>query len=404
MIDTAHDRKRRFSEIRCAATSTAVAILVALVVAVAQSAQAQAFSVLYNFNDPDGAFPYGSLVRDAAGNLYGTTQVGGFVGSGTVFKLDTNGIESVLYSFSGGDDGGYPLAGLVLDAAGNLYGTTESGGSSGQGTVFKVTKAGVETVLHSFDGTDGCIPLGGLVRDAAGNLYGTTNSCGSSGVGTVFKLSKTGKEKVLHNFAGPPTDGAYPSYASLLLDTTGNLYGVTLEGGAACFQGCGTVFKLGTTGKETLLHSFTGGTKDGCSPTGTLVNDAEGNLYGTAEACGASSLGIVWKLSSSGTETILHNFSGQNGVYPAAGVIRDAAGNLYGDTSGGGPFSAGVVYKLSKSGKETALHSFALEDGGSPFGGVIMDAKGNLYGNASVGGNNNQGTVWKLTAAQVTTP
>ena len=202
MIDTAHDRKRRFSEIRCAATSTAVAILVALVVAVAQSAQAQAFSVLYNFNDPDGAFPYGSLVRDAAGNLYGTTQVGGFVGSGTVFKLDTNGIESVLYSFSGGDDGGYPLAGLVLDAAGNLYGTTESGGSSGQGTVFKVTKAGVETVLHSFDGTDGCIPLGGLVRDAAGNLYGTTNSCGSSGVGTVFKLSKTGKEKVLHNFAG----------------------------------------------------------------------------------------------------------------------------------------------------------------------------------------------------------
>jgi uncharacterized repeat protein (TIGR03803 family) len=369
-----------------------------------QSLQAQTFTVLYNFNLTDGGIPYSTLARDAAGNLYGTTQVGGAIGVGTVFKVDAGGTETVLYSFTGGADGGYPLAGLVLDAAENLYGTTSNGGAYLSGTVFKVSKTGVETVIHSFDGTDGCIPLGGLIRDTAGNLYGTTNGCGSFGFGTVFKVSKAGKETTLHNFAGPPIDGAYPQYASLLMDTNGNLYGVTQQGGNSCFEGCGTVFKLNAKGKETVLHNFAGGTKDGCTPTGTLINDAEGNLYGTAQACGASSLGIVWKLTSKGTETILHSFSGQNGVAPVAGVIRDTDGNLYGDTAGGGPLSEGVVYKLNKSGKETVLHSFTLEDGGSPLAGVTMDSKGNLYGAALVGGTNDAGTVWKLTAAQATAP
>jgi uncharacterized repeat protein (TIGR03803 family) len=216
---------------RVTTTTLSLAAVLAAATVASQLAQAQTFSVLYNFNFTDGAVPYATLALDAAGNLYGTTQVGGASGTGTVFKVDASGTETVLYSFSGGVDGGYPLAGLVLDTAGNLYGTTESGGTSNAGTVFKVTKTGVETVLHSFEVADGCDPSGGLIRDAAGNLYGTTYACGSSNYGTVFKVSKTGKETTLHNFAGPPNDGAYPSYASLLMDTKGNLYGVTEQVG-----------------------------------------------------------------------------------------------------------------------------------------------------------------------------
>jgi uncharacterized repeat protein (TIGR03803 family) len=393
-----------FSRMRARAVSAALAFAVMVGVIGTRSVQAQTFTTLVNFDFSNGAFPYGSLLRDPVGNLYGTTEVGGSSNDGTVFMVNTSGVETVLYNFTGGADGGNPLAGLVRDPAGNLYGTTETGGASGLGAVFKVDSKGTETVLHSFDGTDGCIPLGGLVRDKAGNLYGTTSGCGSSNFGTVFKVSKTGTEKTLHSFAGPPNDGAFPSYENLLIDTKGNLYGVTLSGGGACFNfGCGTIFKLDTTGKETVLHNFTGLTTDGCSPSGMLANDVEGNFYGTAGGCGEFSLGVVWKLSNKGTESVLHSFSGQNGVSPSGGVVIDAKGNLYGDTDGGGPYSAGVVFKLSKTGKETVLHSFALEDGETPFAGVIRDAKGNLYGTAAEGGSQNFGTVWSLSPARATT-
>jgi len=201
----------------------------------------------------------------------------------------------VLYSFTGGNDGANPVAGVVRDKAGNLYGTTFDGGASLLGVVFKLDKTGKETVLHSFTGgTDGANPYGGVVRDAAGNLYGTTYYQGTLGDGTVFKLDKTGKETLVYSFAGGG-DGASPT-ASLVLDTTGNLYGTTFVGGAFGF---GAVFKLDTAGQETVQYSFTGG-NDGAWPYAGLTRDAAGHLYGTAleggTGCGGSGCGVVFEL------------------------------------------------------------------------------------------------------------
>ena len=198
---------------------------------ITQSAQAQTFTVLYNFPWSNGANPYAGLVRDAAGNLYGTTFEGGAYGYGTVFKVDPTGSEIVLHSFTGGNDGGAPYGGLIRDKAGNLYGATYSGGASNLGTVFKVDTSGTETVLYNFTGTagDGCYAFGGLFRDGAGNLYGTTANCGNSGAGTVFKVRPNGTETVLHGFTGGTTDGAVPTLTSLIMDKKGDLYGVTFE-------------------------------------------------------------------------------------------------------------------------------------------------------------------------------
>ena len=387
------------SRIRLGAAGAVLKLAVVLVLGVVatQSAQAQTFKVLYNFTgSPDGANPAG-LVRDAAGNLYGTTNVGGTSDLGTVFKVSKTGKETVLHSFTGSPDGAYPVAELIRDTAGNLYGTTwKGGGSSGFGTVFKVSKTGKETVLYAFTGTpDGANPEAGLVRDMAGNLYGTTSVGGAFTYGTVFKVGTTGKETVLHSFAGG--DGAIPAYTSLLMDTKGDLYGVTSEGGT---PNKGVVYKLSTSGTLTLLHSFAGGTMDGCNPLGTPVMDTKGNVYGTTLECGSSGEGIVWKVSQTGTETVLHNFAGgsSDGQAPFAGVILDAKGNLYGDTYEGGASGQGTVYKLSKSGKLVVLHSLNEgTDGANPEGGVIRDAQGNLYGAAEVGGSDGYGTVWKLT-------
>jgi uncharacterized repeat protein (TIGR03803 family) len=394
-------RQQRNSKIRLGAASAALTLVVVLMLGLVttQSAQAQTFTDLYNFTGgADGGYPYATLVRDAAGNLYGTTYIGGSSSYGTVFKVDTSGTETVLYSFTGGADGGYPFAGLVRDTAGNLYGTTYYGGSSNYGTVFKVATSGTETVLHTFAGgtTDGCYPYGGLLRDKAGNLYGTTEVCGASSQGTVFKVATSGTETVLHSFTGGTTDGGNPLYTSLLMDKKGNLYGVTYGGGTSSE---GVVYKLSKTGTLTVLHSFSGGTTDGCYPYGTPAMDKKGNLYSTTDSCGSSSVGILWKVSKKGTETVLHNFAGgsTDGAYPIAGVIMDAKGNLYGDTDGGGTSSLGTVYKLSKTGTVTLLHSFAGSDGEIPIGGLIRDSKGTLYGDTVEGGSGSYGTVWQLT-------
>jgi uncharacterized repeat protein (TIGR03803 family) len=248
-----------------------------------------------------------------------------------------------------------------------------------------------------------------LIRDAKGNLYGTTSGGGgtgchsSHGCGTVFKLHPTGKETVLHRFAGP--DGANP-FSGVIMDTTCNLYGVTAGGGdlnCGGGYGCGVVYKLSKSGKFTVLHSFAGGATDGCSPFGTPAMDSNGNLYGTAWECGPLGVGIVWKLSNTGTETVLHNFSygPSDGAYPGSGVLLDASGNLYGNTWEGGASGVGTVYKLDTSGTLTLLHSFAGPEGSSPVGGLIQDAQGNFYGTAEYGGsgvcNGGCGTVWKLT-------
>jgi uncharacterized repeat protein (TIGR03803 family) len=401
------------SKMRLSAENAALmlAVVLALGVVAPQSAQAQTLSVLHKFaGKPDGAGPFAGLVRDAAGNLYGTTVYGGSTGDpgyGVVFKVDSSGAETVLYSFTGAADGAYPYGGLVQDTAGNLYGTTVQGGAYGCsgygcGTVFKVSTKGKETVLYNFMGgsSDGCYPDAALVRDSAGNLYGTTRSCGASGYGTVFRVSQGGTEAVLHSFVGGASDGAIPLWGGLLMDTKGNLYGVTeAGGGTGCIDayGCGVVYRLNKNGVLTVLHGFAGGTTDGCTPYGTPALDAKGNLYGTTDACGSFGYGTVWKVNTQGVETVLHNFArgSRNGVAPYAGVVIDAEGNLYGTTSFGGAFDHGALYELGKQGKFTALYSFSGLSR-KPIGAVIRDAKGNLYGTAFEGVSSG-GTVWKLT-------
>jgi uncharacterized repeat protein (TIGR03803 family) len=388
---------------RAARAALALAVMLVAGVVTTPSAQAQTFTTLHDFTgSSDGASPFTFLIRDKAGNLYGTTEAGGASGAGTVFRMNKSGKETVLYSFSGGADGGNPFVGLVRDTAGNLYGVTANGGASGLGTVFEVSRTGKETVLYSFGGgADGCYPYGGLLRDQAGNLYGTTEVCGGFGVGTLFKLTKTGKETVLHSFAGGSSDGEFPSFTTPLMDKAGTLYGVAEQGGA---YNQGVVYKLSKSGKMTLLHSFLGGSVDGCNIFGTPAMDAVGNLYGTANSCGSAHVGMVWKVSQKGKETVLHNFTAgsSDGAEPVAGLIMDAKGNFYGDTYQGGSANLGTVYKMNKKGTVTLLHTFTGPDGDYPYSGLLRDAVGNLYGTTLYGGtgqscSNGCGTVWQIT-------
>jgi uncharacterized repeat protein (TIGR03803 family) len=310
-------------------------------------------TVLYSFaGPPDAANPSGPLLIDKSGNLYGTTVWGGASNMGTVFRLSSTGAETVLYSFNGNTtDGNNPQGGVISDPTGNLYGTTEAGGNGagctfyGCGIVFELDTAGHETILHNFNGEgDGAIPWAGLLRDAAGNLYGTTVEGGTSGLGAIFKLNTAGTLTLLHSFAG--TDGAYP-YGGVIRDTKGNLYGATYEGGTSQV---GTVFKLNKAGKLAILHNFKGNT-DGAYPPEGLVRDAAGNLYGITAQGGSSNFGTVFKVSAAGKETVLHTFTkARQGMLPEAGLLLDKTGDLYGTTYYGGLRTSndGTIFKLTQ--------------------------------------------------------
>jgi uncharacterized repeat protein (TIGR03803 family) len=372
--------------------ATSLLVIVFVLAAIATPVQAQTFAVLTNFTGSSGAYPYGGLMQDSAGNLYGTTYSGGAYSAGTMFAV-IYGAEPVLHSFSG-SDGSIPKGGLIRDQNGVLYGTTQEGGAFGFGTVFSVSNTGSLITLYSFAGgtSDGEYPYGGLARDAYGNLYGTTESGGLFGIGTVWKLSPSGTETVMYNFSG--TDGENPAYGSLTLDKTGNLYGVTAYGGAS---NDGVIFRITTSGSFTVLHSFTGA--DGSLAYGALVEDGSGNLYGTAAQGGKYGNGTVWKLNSIGALTVLHHFEAgtADGAYPLAGLARDGRGNLYGVTYYGGSSGEGTVFKV-KGSTFTLLHSFnCASDGCYPVGALIEDKSGNLYGTGNVGGPLGVGTVWKIT-------
>jgi uncharacterized repeat protein (TIGR03803 family) len=388
------------------ASSVVLVLLIVLVPTslVAQADQAQSYKILYTFTGgADGKYPEAGLIRDTDGNLYSTTVQGGASRYGTVFKLDKNG-QTVVHSFTGaGADGLYPQAGMIRDSAGNLYGTTADGGTYFSGTVFKLEQAGTETTLYSFTGgSDGAYPYAGLIQDRAGNLYGTTEWGGNYGFGTVFKLEQGGTETILYSFTGG-SDGAQP-LAGLIRDPAGNLYGTTWKGGdlPACYgQGCGVVFKLDSAGTETVLYAFTGGL-DGWAPRAGLIRDAAGNFYGTTYAGGAFDLGTVFKLDPTGTETLLYSFHGPDGSQPYAGLIRDEAGNLYGTTPWGGnpqfcDLGCGVIFKLNATGLETVLHRFCRGvDGAYPDAVLTFDASGNLYGTTQQGGTDNAGVVFRI--------
>jgi len=394
-----------------------------LLTAISQAGFAQTETVLYTFNGPDGASPgIATLAIDPKGNLYGTTLEGGAFRYGTVFAIPPAGGEQLLYSFTGAADGATPYGGVIF-SNGTLYGTTEYGGKMGPncqigcGTVFKITGVGAETVLYSFNGpaSDGASPFGGVIRDQAGNLYGTTSVGGLGNFGTVFELTTSGKE-LLYSFKRAP-DGAFP-WGRLFRDSNGNLYGTTEYGGAnRCSNpvgSCGTIFEITSAGESTL-YSFGNSITDGVYPQDGLIGDvSSGSLYGTASAGGQYGYGTVFKLSKATgiwKETILYNFTGgTDGAYPTGGLIRDSRGNLYGTTPGGGAYTAGTVFRVSPTGRETVLYSFcALEnciDGAFPAAGLVSDNQGNLYGTTSGGGNTGSscqvyaygcGVVFKLT-------
>lgn len=365
-----------------------------------QPATAQTYTVLYTFTgQPDGKGPSSGLLRVGSqpfsNDTYGTTHQGGTNNSGSIFKLSAAGQETVLYSFTGGADGGYPQVNGVLlrGSAGNLYGTTNAGGTSNCGVVFKLAPDGTETVLHTFTGMlDGCNPQSGLIRDAAGNFYGTARTSSSDGV--VFTITTAGVFTTLYSFTGG-ADGGQP-YGDLVFDPAGNLYGTTTLGGAS---NKGVIFKLTPAGQESVLYSFTGGA-DGGTPVG-LTRDSSGNLYGMTQAGGLGN-GVVFKLSSSGVYTVLHPFTGTDGQFPTASPTRDPAGNLYGTTLFGGANGDGVVFKLRSDGTYTVLHSFTGgADGSRPFGGDLIwtpsaALSATLYGSASGVGSSN-GVLFSLT-------
>lgn len=414
--------------------NTALAAFVAL--AVAGPAQANSsFKVVYRFAGGTGGgyYPYSSLIADANGNLYGTAYAGGTGcdgGCGTVFKLKPDGTERVLHTFTGGaNDGALPLAGLIMDKDGNLYGTTSGGGNTacgntyGCGTVFKVAASGKETVLHILNsGGDGAVPYGGVILDNKGNLYGTAISGGSSascsdgnGCGTLFKVARNGTFTVLYNFCQSQhcPDGLFPT-GTLIRDDKGILYGTTYAGGdTSCesaleLQGCGVVFKVSPKGKQTVLHAFTG-YPDGQAPFAGLVADRAGNFYGTTiwggskECVGDYECGAVFKITPEGSETVVYSFDGgTDGQNPYSGVFVTKVGNLYGTTYAGGSTGCdynegcGVVFKVATDGTETVLHIFDSYDGGwNPTGSLIKKGTGSLYGTTRYGGDG-YGTVFKI--------
>jgi uncharacterized repeat protein (TIGR03803 family) len=293
-------------------------------------------------------YPEAGVTLDSKGNIFGTSFFGGTTGYGTVFEMNSSGVGTVLYNFTDQNDGAYPSAGVVLDSEDNAYGTTTEGGNGNGGVLFEVTPSGTETTLYNFvNGTDGGInPVAGVVRDSEGNLYGTTITGGTYGFGTIYKVTPAGVGTILHSFNANGHDGIAP-WASLVLYKNA-LYGTTQRGGTV---GVGTVFKMTESGYETILHSFTGGT-DGIFPYANLIVDSDGNLYGTTTYGGSSDLGTVFKVTPSGVETVLHSFANNStdGRYPFGGLAIDSSGNLYGTASGGGNGNCeggcGVVFKI----------------------------------------------------------
>jgi uncharacterized repeat protein (TIGR03803 family) len=403
--------------------SRCVAVLgsILLTFVLACGAQAQTFNVLHNFGAAgDGNAPSGPLLKDAAGNLYGTTGFGGTHNWGTVYRLSptsTGGFtETILYSFKGGSaDGAYPQGTLVRDSAGNLYGVTQNGGITGMGcgvttpnpgcgVVFRLhptTGGWAETVLHRFSGTDGGTSFAGLVQDGKGNFYGATSVGGSAGQGAVFKLSHTStgwKEIVLHSFTGG-ADGAEPMMfqTALTLDGLGNIYGSTYSGGSSTVN-AGVIFELipQTSGAwtEKILHTFQSGA-DGSEPLTGVILDKSGNVYGTTLKGGTQlGSGVVFKLTAANgyTKTVLHNFNALTDPARsnAHGVFFDANGNLFGTTEY-------ALYELTPAPTEwteTLLWSF---DGEVPvYAPAMMDAQGHIWGTTLVGGQALGGIAWEF--------
>jgi uncharacterized repeat protein (TIGR03803 family) len=375
------------------------------VVMMATTCLAQSETVLYSFTGGnDGGVPMSGMVFDSAGYLYGSTNQGGTIGYGTVFQSDVHGHLRTLHSFTNQLDGGRPAPDITRDQDGNLWGVTSYGGNGtcSCGTLFKIDTTGVISILHAFTGkNDGATPEGGVVVDSAGNVYGTTSGAGSAGYGTVFRRDTTGRFSVLHSFTNG-ADGGIPR-GDLFLDSAGNLYGTTSQGsGGLCFYpGCGTVFKISKTGIFKVLYSFSGGS-DGGTPLAGVIKDLQGRIYGTTSAgadqtCFAG-CGVVYMIDAAGHYSVLHTFGyTSDGGEPVAGLVQDSLGNLYGTSAVGGTGLWGTAFKTDAGGSFVVLHSFTgAEDGGTPYGHLVLDRSGNLYGTTETGSPSFYGTIFVI--------
>ena len=365
--------------------------------------QEQDLTTLHSFNNADGSFP-NELALASDGNFYGTTEAGGTTGDGSSFKITPSGTFTTLYSdFS--DNSGAAPNGLVQANDGNFYGTTRVGGPNncGQfncGTVFQLTPMGVYKDIHNFAGTDGYSADSALIQANDDYLYGTAGGGGLHNAGVIFKVSLDGSlYKVVYNFGSNSTDGSLP-VAPLVQGSDGNLYGTTQNGGGSgnCYTGCGTLFKVTTSGSLTTLHIFNG--DDGSYPDGALVQGNDSNFYGTTTGIGTEGYGTVFKITPSGTFTTLHNFcSAQNcadGYNPFAGLVLATDGNFYGTTYHNGGNADGTIFRITPDGVLTTLHSFSGADGANPSAELTQGSDGNFYGTTALGGANNYGTVFRL--------
>ncbi|HTV43320.1 MAG TPA: choice-of-anchor tandem repeat GloVer-containing protein [Candidatus Sulfotelmatobacter sp.] len=412
--------------LRCGNCLLSALLLVVCITSSVSTSQAQIVQPIYSF-PLGGEYPESALTLGPDSNFYGTTSQGGSSGEGTVFRVTTNGTLTTLYSFSAGDennsgyytnsDGAQPSAALTLGPDGNFYGTTQHGGTNGDGTVFEVTSDGVLTTIHSFSAlnsnygnTDGAQPSAALTLGLDGNFYGTTQSGGSSGYGTAFEVTTNGTLTTLASFAN--TNGANP-YAGLTLGPDGNFYGTTESGGSS---GYGTVFKVTTNGVLTTLYSFTATIFDGSSyqytnsdgeqPQASLTPGPDGNFYGTTAYGGDSGYGTVFRVTTSGALTTLVSFASTNGANPYAGLAPGPDSNFYGTTEYGGSDGEGTVFRVTANGILTSLYSFAtVQDGkGNALDGVQPQASlapgpdGNFYGTTYQGGSSGSyGTVFQVT-------
>lgn len=362
-----------------------------------------AITTFASFNSINGDFPQGAVTFDTSGNLFGTTNIGGASGDGTVFEVarGSSTLTTVL-SFSG-SNGSFPQGALTFDSIGDLFGTTDSGGPGNNGTVFEIAKAsGNLTTLATFNGSNGAYPEAGVILDASGDLFGTTESGGAVGSGTVFEITKgSGIVTTLVNFdiwnTYSTSNGAYP-VAPVIFDSSGNLFGTTSAGGA---NGCGTVFEIAKgSGALTTLATFM--VSNGENPEAAVTFDSSGDLFGTTEGANSSAVwGTVFEIAKgSGTLTTISSFNGTDGGNPKAAVTFDTSGNLFGTTSGGGADGYGTVFEIAKgSNSLSTLASFNGTDGEAPEAAVALDTSGNLFGTTYNGGAAGDGALFELAKA-----
>ena len=355
-------------------------------------------ATLYAFSGgTDGRYPDSGLTAGLDGHFYGTTTYGGTHNLGTVYRITPAGVHTVLHSFAGGPgDGQYPASGLELGRDGVFYATTTAGGALGLGTFFKITHAGQATMLYSFGGNGSGAGPQGLTLLADGNFYGTTTSGGANGLGTVYRITPEGVQTILYSFA-PDPDGHSPA-AGLSNSPDGHLYGVTYYGGAHDF---GTIFRIAPDGtRYATLHSFAGGPADGKYPGTKLRDVPDGTLYGSTGAGGAGGFGTIFRYDpSSGVASVIHSFAGgpAEGSLPSCRLRVGHDGHLYGVTLYGGHFDRGTFFRITPAGALTVLHSFAGgTDGQGPNSSLLLTPDGDFYGTTVTGGITYNGTIYRI--------